>query len=41
MEQISGFYFPLSGQTSSDFSEMEEISVGGFNVLIRAKRDGK
>lgn len=41
MEQVSGFYFPLSGQTSSDFSEMEEISVGGFNVLIRAKRDGK
>lgn len=41
MEQISGFYFPPSGQTSSGFSEMEEISVGGFNILIRAKRDGK
>lgn len=41
MEQVSGFYFPPSGQTSSGFSEMEEISVGGFNVLIRAKRDGK
>ena len=41
MEQVSGFYFPPSGQTSSGFSEMEEISVGGFNILIRAKRDGK
>ena len=41
MEQVSGFYFPLSGQTSSGFSEMEEISVSGFNILVRAKRDGK
>ena len=41
MEQVSGFYFPPSGQTSSGFSEMEEISVSGFNILVRAKRDGK
>ena len=41
MEQVSGFYFPPSGETSSGFSEMEEISVSGFNILVRAKRDGK
>ena len=41
MEQVSGFYFPPSGETSSGFSEMEEISVSGFNTLVRAKRDGK
>jgi hypothetical protein len=41
MEQVSGFYFPPSGETSSGFLEMEEISVSGFNILVRAKRDGK
>ena len=41
MEQVSGFYFPPSETTSAQFSNMTEISVSGFNILIRAKRDGR
>ena len=41
MEQVSGFYFPPSETTSAQFSNMTEISASGFNILIRAKRDGR
>ncbi len=41
MEQVSGFYNLPTGVTSSQFSDMVEVSNSGFNVLIRAKRDGK
>lgn len=41
MEQVSGFYFPPSETTSAQFSEMTEVSASGFDILIRAKRDGR
>ncbi len=41
MEQVSGFYNTPTGEASSQFSEMAEVSCSGFNVLVRAKRDGK
>lgn len=41
MEQVSGFYNPPTGTASGQFSEMTEVAGSGFNVLIRAKRDGK
>lgn len=41
MEQVSGFYNPPTGAASSQFSEMAEVFCGGFNVLVRAKREGK
>lgn len=41
MEQVSGFYYPPSDTTSAQFCEMTEVSSSGFNVLVRAKRDGK
>lgn len=41
MEQVSGFYFPPSETISAQFSNMSEISASGFNILIRAKRDGR
>lgn len=42
MEQASGFFFPPSSDTTSaQFCEMSEVSVSGFNILVRAKRDGR
>lgn len=41
MEQVSGFFFPPSDTLTSQFCEMTEVSCSGFNILVRAKRDGK
>lgn len=41
MEQVSGFYIPPSETTTAQFCEMTEVSASGFNILIRAKRDGR
>lgn len=41
MEQVSGFYFPPSETTTAQFCEMTEVSASGFNILIRAKRNGR
>ncbi len=41
MQQESGFFFTPFGDRSEHFSEMQEISSGGFNILVRAKRLGQ
>ena len=42
MNQTSGFIFtPIVDGVSEHFSEMTELSSGGFNILIRAKRAGQ
>lgn len=41
MEQASGFFFPPSDTASNQFCELTEVSVSGFNILVRAKRDGR
>lgn len=41
MQQESGFFFTPTGDCSEHFSEMQEISSDGFNILVRAKRLGQ
>lgn len=41
MIQTSGFFTSPMGEASVSFTEITEISSGGFNILLRAKRNGQ
>lgn len=41
MNLQSGFIFTPVGEVSDAFTEMTEVSSSGFNVLLRAKRNGQ
>lgn len=41
MNQVSGFIFPLVGEVTESYTEISELSSSGFNILFRAKRNGK
>ena len=41
MNQASGFFASAVVEVSGSFTEITEISSGGFNILLRAKRDGR
>ncbi len=41
MNLQSGFIFSPVGEVSDTFTEITEVSSSGFNVLLRAKRNGQ
>ena len=41
MNQVSGFIFPPVGDVSESYTEISELSSSGFNILLRAKRNGQ
>lgn len=41
MNKTSGFFFEPKAEFSDHFTEMTEISSSGFNLLLRAKRNGQ
>ena len=41
MTQVSGFILSSEFEVSETFTEISELSSSGFNVLLRAKRNGQ
>lgn len=41
MTQVSGFILSPVDAVSDRFTEISELSTSGFNVLLRAKRNGQ
>lgn len=41
MDRSSAFFFTPTAEISDQFTEIEKISSSGFNILLRAKRNGQ